>query len=432
MEGQVLGAVGLNFDQGGGGGLLERARQGGFERADRRRRAHRRSRNSSAARANFIPVWGGHVLLERVALGGHREEVEDAAAVVVDQHDRERQPVATRGQQAADVVQQRRRRRSAALPVRPPAAAAPNALETVPSMPLAPRFESTRGEGNAGREEQLDVADRHRGGDEHGRLPGHPVAQQRRASSGSDSGSPSVLPRSPRRRRRRRRASAPARPDPGLRGLCGGQGQRRVAILVLGQGAVRVLAAQGPLVERQLSEVVGSSEASHARRGFDVGRSRRSGSPARASPSRRSRGRAGAGRSARRRPGSEPGARQRVGQQRGTPAPFGEAGQLRARVAAPGPTTNPRAGRSKLGAAARQPGARQALDQGRPFAAGRDRILLGRQHVQHQRLAQAEVQVHGTRGGRRARSSRRGRPARGSSAGSGAVARRRPRPPETT
>ena len=54
-------------------------------------------------------------------------------------------PSRARGEQAADVVRERdvadqqhdRARRSAA--------AAPNALETVPSMPLAPRLQSTRG-----------------------------------------------------------------------------------------------------------------------------------------------------------------------------------------------------------------------------------------------------------------------------------------------
>ncbi len=50
-----------------------------------------------------------------------------------------------------------------------PAAAAPKALETVPSMPLAPRLHSTRGGSGADRPERLDVAHRHRGGDEQGR-----------------------------------------------------------------------------------------------------------------------------------------------------------------------------------------------------------------------------------------------------------------------
>ena len=59
-----------------------------------------------------------------------------------------------------------------------PAAAAPNAQDTVPSIPLAPRLESTRGRQLVGGEELLDVADRHRRGHEQGRLGGQPLAQQ--------------------------------------------------------------------------------------------------------------------------------------------------------------------------------------------------------------------------------------------------------------
>jgi hypothetical protein len=53
------------------------------------------------------PMRRGHVLLERVALAGDREEVKDAAAVIVEQDDRQRQPQALCGQQAADVVRER-------------------------------------------------------------------------------------------------------------------------------------------------------------------------------------------------------------------------------------------------------------------------------------------------------------------------------------
>jgi F0F1-type ATP synthase membrane subunit b/b' len=51
--------------------------------------------------------------LERLALGGHREEVEDAAAVVVDQDDRERQVRPTICEQAADIMRERDERQRA-------------------------------------------------------------------------------------------------------------------------------------------------------------------------------------------------------------------------------------------------------------------------------------------------------------------------------
>ncbi len=47
----------------------------------------------------------------------------------------------------------------------------------MPSIPLAPRLESTRGRGTARRQVQLDVADRHRGGDEQRRLRVEPLPE---------------------------------------------------------------------------------------------------------------------------------------------------------------------------------------------------------------------------------------------------------------
>ena len=74
---------------------------------------------------------------------GHRQEVEDRAAAVVDADDLERHPGPTERKQAADVVLERD------LAVRsqvgsPLAIAAPSADDTTPSMPLAPRLASTR------------------------------------------------------------------------------------------------------------------------------------------------------------------------------------------------------------------------------------------------------------------------------------------------
>ena len=73
-----------------------------------------------------------------------------------------------------------RRRRSTARPGPVAAAAAPNAAETVPSMPFAPRLQSTARRVAAHRPEGLDVAHRHRGGDEQRRLLGQQHAELRR------------------------------------------------------------------------------------------------------------------------------------------------------------------------------------------------------------------------------------------------------------
>ena len=71
-----------------------------------------------------------------------------------------------------------------------PAAATPNALEIVPSMPLAPRLDRTRGAVGARRPEALDVADRHRRGHEQRRPRGRASAPSDRATAGSLSSSP--------------------------------------------------------------------------------------------------------------------------------------------------------------------------------------------------------------------------------------------------
>ena len=64
----------------------------------------------------------------------------------------------------------RRRRRSARRPGRRRAAATPSALASVPSMPLAPRLESTRGASSRTGQNDLELAHRHRRGDEQRRL----------------------------------------------------------------------------------------------------------------------------------------------------------------------------------------------------------------------------------------------------------------------
>ena len=47
------------------------------------------------------------MLLERIGLAGDREEVKDASAVVVEQHDREREAQPVRRQEPSDVVGER-------------------------------------------------------------------------------------------------------------------------------------------------------------------------------------------------------------------------------------------------------------------------------------------------------------------------------------
>ena len=125
------------------------------------------------------PVRRGDVLARsRSPSRGDREEVEDAAAVVVDQHDRERQPEPAARRAGRRCRGRARRRRSAARPV--PARRRRrrrSAVETVPSIPLAPRLESTRGGGVAGGEERLDVAHGHRGGDDERRVGRQPDAE---------------------------------------------------------------------------------------------------------------------------------------------------------------------------------------------------------------------------------------------------------------
>ncbi len=72
-----------------------------------------------------------------------------------------------------------------------PAAATPNAVETVPSMPLAPRLDSTRNRrGGPGWEERLDVAHRHRGGHDHQGLVGRAQSRSSPDTRGSLSSGP--------------------------------------------------------------------------------------------------------------------------------------------------------------------------------------------------------------------------------------------------
>ena len=151
------------------------------------------------------------------------------------------------------------------------AAAAPNAVETVPSIPLAPRLESTRGASLADGEERLDVADRHRGGDEQRRVGRQPLAQAR---GDQRLGQLVAERRVDRARRRRRRRRASARASPGRRRMLAGvsveqrAGSPRRACPTTASGS-----CQAPLgIERDLRRRP-PAPASQARSGLEVGRS---------------------------------------------------------------------------------------------------------------------------------------------------------------
>src|SRR5215213_2118617 len=104
VELDVLRAIGPHLDD-------RRARaEGVVERGAERRRGVDALVAEPVQRGGMgevEPVRRGDVALEIGALALDREEVEDAAAVVVDQHDREVELQAARGEQAADVVGER-------------------------------------------------------------------------------------------------------------------------------------------------------------------------------------------------------------------------------------------------------------------------------------------------------------------------------------
>ena len=361
------------------------------------------------------------VLLERVGLAGDGEEVEDPATVVVEQHDRQRAARAGGPRAARRCRGRARRRRSAARPARRPLR--PRERRT-PTRPCR-RSRSRRGlraraaASSRTGEELLDVADRHRGGDEQRRVGREPLRQ----CAGDERLRQLVAERrarSRRRRRRRRRARRRAtrssrrrapdrraarerRPDPHPDDASRGRARRR-------RDRTRSAARRSP--------------ASQARSGLEVGRS-----PIRIDElgpvlGGERAGRAAAGRSGRSRP-SPRRAPDSGSASSGIPSPRGERGQ-------------PVRGRGV--AVARRRRSRSAPDGGVPPAggaggaggsnvdvrrvAGATGVVVGQRSgaIEHERLAQREVEVDGSRAVRRPRSSRRGRRASGSTAAVRAVA----------
>jgi hypothetical protein len=122
-------------------------------------------------------VRGRDVLLEVRALALDREEVEDAAAVVVEQDDHERQPEPARGHQPADVVGER----DVADQEHGRDAGGGDAEggRDGPVDPVGAAVGEHARRGVTGREEGLDVAHRHRGGDDERRLRRQANAQLR-------------------------------------------------------------------------------------------------------------------------------------------------------------------------------------------------------------------------------------------------------------
>jgi hypothetical protein len=302
-------------------------------------------------------------------------------------------------------------------------------------MPLAPRLHSTRG-GSARRPERLDVAHRHRGGDEQRRLS--PAAAR------------------PARRHRRLAESSPCAEHPAdrLRGALVGAAPARQPVLIRARrGSARASAsscsaAAGSSASESLSTDAGSCQAPSGssatcrirRRGPASQLAQRLGDRQVADPQDEvGRHRRGERLVAQQRvvvrdrgiPAAR--ARQRIGQQR--PA----RGLAERAAAAPSSgswrswrpaTSTPR--RAAATSSSRRSGAatwaasaacpRRARcaracarrTYGRRHRCGR--VVLGQRLVAHQRLAQREVQVHDARAGPRAPSSRRGRRACASSA----------------
>ena len=317
-----------------------------------------------------------------------------------------------------------------------PAAAAPKAVETVPSMPLAPRLESTRGGSVARRPEGLDVAHRHRGGDEQRRLVRAAARRARRRPRGSLRPSSPSTPSDRLARRARRRCASVASQSGSARGASPPAPARRsvggrVAAASDVATSTRRRVLPGALgVERDLRHVVEPREPRAQRLGrrqvadaqHEVGRDARPRTPRRAA-ARRS-GRSRRRRGARRTAGRRAAASRRPRRTRPRPRPSA-ARRARARPA----TTTPRrrvaraalersSQRAASGRAPRRAarGARTARPSARPVSSS------GSGSSRHERLAQREVQVHRRRGGPRARSSRRGRRACASSAGARASA----------
>ena len=313
------------------------------------------------------------------------------------------------GEQAAEVVERARRRRSAA----PPARRRRRRRRTRPRP--CRRSRSRRGwrARAAASSRAPGRTSRRRGPASRRRRTASPSAGSRAPSSAATRGSlsssaPSVA-RSRRRRRGRRRASRRARRGRGsardgarpARSSSVRAGRRRAAWPTTPAGSCHALSGSSATCRRR------RGRASHARSGLDVGRSptRSTSSGARAAPKRRvAQQRVVVGDRGRRR-GARPTAGRRAAASRPRSANAASAAPSRgSRSSRPATSTRARAPLELARRARRRRSARAARcgrarvthgrPSGAPAAAG---LVVGQRLVEHERLAQREVQVHRAR-----------------------------------
>ena len=138
----------------------QRLRHGGADVGRPRGRARRR-RTPSATRSRPCGVPYSARTIASSTDSGLREEGEDAPAVVVDDDDHEVDAPLGGTEQAVGVVQEREVADQQRGRARRSARATPTAVETTPSIPLAPRLAWTSS-GTSGCDVPLEVPDRHR------------------------------------------------------------------------------------------------------------------------------------------------------------------------------------------------------------------------------------------------------------------------------
>jgi MFS family permease len=165
VGGDVGDPLGRDLDDRGAGG-----REGGVERGAERREIEHPLVVASVEGgrvAEVQPVRRGDVLLERVRLVRDRQEVEDAAAVVVQQHDRQVERQAPGREQPADVVRERdvADQEDGPLLGRGRCGDAERGRDGAVDAVRPAVGQHSRRVG-AQREERLDVADGHRRGDD--------------------------------------------------------------------------------------------------------------------------------------------------------------------------------------------------------------------------------------------------------------------------
>ena len=378
-------------------------------------------------------VRGGDVRLERVVVvAADRQEVEDAAAVVVEHDDRQLQPQPPRRQQATDVVRERdvadqqhhrptRRRHPEGARDRPVDSVGAAVGQDGRAAAGAPAG-TARDHGSASTRRQNRVTSGcSHSPESRARRRARTAARVElaRSARASTASSASLQSREP------GFVSAPAEHRPSARRSA--PGRRRSSSETTAAGSCH--ASSGSIASWGTS----SSDASHVRSGLDVGRSPTRTTSCRTHAVTKS-GVAQQQVVGRDRGGAVAGGRERVGEQR-IAQPRRRGRGLRADVArlvAPGDdhaarresTRRPVVGdRQTRSAAAPRSGRIVPRDPRRPRRCGptgrrrpAGQRIVGKRPVEHERLAQRQVQVHRSGATLRARSSRRDMRAGGSSA----------------